>query len=152
MKRLKYWVLIGALILIPPSVLIFWNHSVVPIPANIDLTKVVIGKTTVDDFETIIGGGSKMHTCMGSCVYKHIASTSIQYGRTIEISGHYRGPNSGMKSPASIDVPDGKSLITQVDIDIYPRLDSQSVNIIEKYIAIFLDWEYGLTSRWIRSP
>ena len=66
-----------------------WNHNVQPVPPEIDLSKILIGKTTIREAKIILGSNSIVHTCRGSCLYRFIPARSVFYGREAEVYVEY---------------------------------------------------------------
>ncbi len=136
-------------IVICMSLVVLWNHNVQPVPDSVYLSKIAPGRTTVAEAKIILGSTKTMHNCSGSVLYRFIPASSVKYGREIEISLYYKGPNSGMHSGDYIDVPDDNSIVQRVAIEVYPRFDSGSKNPLESWVALLLDWEYYTVKKWI---
>ena len=138
--KITFSVLVTAFIL----TVMAWNHNVQPVPSGIDLSKIIVGKTTIREAQAILGSVSTAHDCKGSYLYRYIPAESAFYGREIEISIVYHGPNTGDPIPMAALVPDGESIVRQIDIAVYPRFNEGSDNYAESLIAKVLDFEYGM--------
>ena len=112
------------------------------VPQEIDLSKIVIGKTTVDQFCKIVGSSNKVHTCMDSCAYRLIKSESVLEGREIEIVGFYRGSNTGYHKPGFHESDDGESIITKYHMNILPKYSQNGSSSLRDVILKILDYEY----------
>lgn len=140
----KPWLLLAGIMIALVAAVVYWNHRAAPVPQTIDLSRIVIGKTTVDEFEKIVGSGKRQHSCMESVSYRFISAPSIWYGRDLEIDAHYRGPNTGYHETLGKNVDDGSSVIRQITLETSTRMDERSSNPFERYAAIALAFEYRL--------
>lgn len=117
-----------------------WNHRTAPIPRSVDLGKVVIGVTNVDNFEKLVPGSKKYHSCTASHVGIYVKSPSIWYSRDISIEGEYFGVNTGYKSKGTRY--DGDSLIKKIEIVSYSRFNIYEGNWAERICGAILQWDY----------
>jgi len=125
--------------------IIWWNHHITPVPADVDLKKITPGVTTIGEAKIIFGTYFRIHTPTSSILLRSVRAPSIMYGREIEITVWYNGPNTGIQRTGQIEIPDDDSIVGSYSIQVYPRINEQSANWAESWIGKILNWEYSIT-------